>query len=200
MSLERKIGVSYPTVSVSAEGDRSWNPGRKPGTKALSGVWPPWPRGASSDRPSQLCWVFKSVLFLAWTLKIKSFLFSHMLGEVSPNVLLIVPKAKLFLTMWNIVCSTFSSVRSFFGPLLRCLQSDCDTTFCSDVSLSKGYFSRDKNWSFLFQEALLLFGTDEVSAFSARNRNADLWPMGVQSCEADPHFGQWRTAYTMVAP
>lgn len=112
---------------------------------------------ASSNGASQLQPIFRSVLLLSCQLKTEILPFSHIVGEFCPNVLLIVPKAKIFLTMWNTACLTFSSFH-FFSLLRFC-------KFCSDVSLPKGYFftlknnNSPKNRSFFLQATWLLFAT-----------------------------------------
>lgn len=71
---------------------------------------------ASSNGASQLQPIFKSVLLLSCQLKTKILPFSHIVGELFPNVLLIVPKAKkIFLTRWNTACLTFSSFLFFLS-------------------------------------------------------------------------------------
>lgn len=121
MFLEKeKINFSQPIISITAEGHRNW----KPRTRA-------WDNGFSlcvTSTPAQsqqqmgwppLHWIFKSVLILSSQLMIQFLLFSHMLGEVSPNVLLIVPKAKILLAVWNIAHTTFSAFLLFFLLPLR---------------------------------------------------------------------------------
>lgn len=147
---------------------------------------PETPRRASSNAQPHLCRIVQSVLFLPLQLKIELLLFSLIRGAVSPNILPVIPKADPLLTAWNSAHTTFSGFPFLYFPFFS--PRFCKVTvkppptvewICPVEWIAQGIFftlnnnSSSKSEVSLCGAILLLFGTDGLSGFSARSRNAN---------------------------
>lgn len=108
-SLEKeKIRFLYPIISITQREAEAGAYGRRPGTMASCSCVTCTPTLSQGGGAALLGLNLQVCHISIFALKIEIFIFSHMLGQVSPSVLPIVPKAKIFFTIWNMACTTFS--------------------------------------------------------------------------------------------